>query len=374
MELKEKIVIGLMSGTSLDGVDAVITKIQPDFSFELIERLFYPYNSEVKKRILNLASNKANVSDVCRMNFYLAELFSEVCLNLIKKAGLINKKIDFIASHGQTVWHEGTSTLQIGDGSVIAQKTGIPTIFNFRTADIATGGQGAPLVPFADKMIFSSKEISRCIQNIGGMGNVTVVSPYCETFAFDTGAGNVLIDIAMREFFNKEYDKDGLESSKGRVSERLLEYLMKEPFLAQNPPKTTGRELFNVNYLKKALDFELPKNPNDIISTLTAFTAKSIVKAYKDFVLPKTSIDEIILGGGGAYNKCIISFLNKFFKEEFSQPPKILTHNDFGIPNDFKEAIAFAILGYASFYKIPNNIPSATGAKKAVILGQIASV
>lgn len=373
------IVIGLMSGTSVDGVDACLVEVFPDFSFKIIETSAWDYPENIRRNIFKIIETETSAEEICRMNFVIGECFARAALEVIKKAGMSPKEVDLIGSHGQTFFHKPLdeyidgfnqkSTLQLGEAAVIAERTGITTVSDFRTADIVAGGQGAPLVCFADEILFKDSLISRAIQNIGGMANVTVISPNCETFGFDTGAGNVLIDYCMRKFFDKEYDKNGLTASRGQINEDWLNYLLEEEYYDSEPPKTTGRELFSPEYAEKILE-SAPENHSDIIATVTALTAKSIFNAYEKFVFPKTKIDEIILGGGGVYNIELVKMLKNYFGPEI----KILRHKDFGMPDKFKEALAFAFLAYATYNKIPNNIPSCTGARHKVILGKISQL
>ena len=370
------IIIGLMSGTSVDGIDACIVEVFPDFSFNVKESLVWIYPEKIRQEIFQIIENKASVEEICGMNFVIGECFARAALEVMKKVGLSAGDIDLIGSHGQTVFHkpfdeftEGfnrKSTLQIGEAAIIAEKTGITTVSDFRPADIAAGGQGAPLVCFADEIIFRDSAKTRAVQNIGGMANVTVVSPDMETFAFDTGPGNVMIDYCVKKFFNQDFDKDGKIAFQGKVDENWLDFLMKEEYFSISPPKTTGRELFSSEYIENALK-NAPESPYDIVCTATAFTAKSIFDAYKGFIFPKVRIDEVILGGGGAYNPVLARMLEKYFGDD----AKILRHEDFGISSKYKEAVAFAFLAYAAFNKIPNNVPSCTGAGKRKILGKI---
>lgn len=369
-----KTAIGLMSGTSMDGIDAALIRIDDDFNFEFVMGHSLDYPEEVRLKLIEIANNKAFTSDICFMDFVVGRLFAQCTNELMQKAGLKPKDVDYIASHGQTVFHipedrkiggvSTKSTLQIGNISVIAELTGVTTVGNFRSRDIAGGGQGAPLVPFADELIFK-KDKNRAIQNIGGIGNVTVLSKSCDTFAFDTGPGNMLIDGAVQRLFNVPFDKDGKIAAQGKVDQQFLNELLKEDYYKKLPPKSTGRELFNDDYLQKILKIA-PQNNYDTIATLTVLSARTIVDAYKDFVLPKTNIDEIVIGGGGAYNKTLI----KLIKEYSNLPVK--THADFKIDDKFKEAIAFAMLGYCTLNHTPNNLPVCTGAKKRVIMGEVA--
>lgn len=369
-----KTIVSLMSGTSVDSIDSCLLKIFDDLSFEIIDSYSLDYPVEIKKKILSLANNIGNIRDVCFMNFVVGELFAKTVNNLLKKTGIKYCDIDFISSHGQTIYHipfeqkisdvSTQSTLQIGDISVISHKTGIMTVGDFRTKDMAAGGQGAPLVPFADKILFGLDK-NRLIQNIGGISNVTVLSKNCDIFAFDNGPGNMLIDYFVRKLYDLPFDKDGEIASKGKIDENWLKKLLLEKYYSLNPPKTTGRELFNNEYAEKIYQ-SAPKKKEDIIATLTALTAKVITDSYINFILPKTNIDEVVIGGGGAYNKTLILYMKNYIPDLI-----IKTHEDFGIPNKLKEAVAFAYLGYFTLQKQPNNVPSCTGADTNVVMGKI---
>ena len=373
LNLEPKTIISLMSGTSCDSIDVGLCEVFPDFSCKLKDGINYNYPPEIKKRIFKILLEGANLEEICKMNFIIGHCFAEAANLMIKKH---NKKPDFISSHGQTVYHypkdtkidniSEKSTLQIGEPSVIAQETGCITIANFRTADIAQGGNGAPLVCFADEMWFKNKKKNFAIQNIGGISNVTVVSEKCETFGFDNGMGNIMIDYCAKKYFGKDYDYNGELAEKGNINEDFLNYLLKDEYYFKEPPKTTGREYFSAEYFENALK-KAPENKYDIMATVTALTAKNIALSYERFVYNKTNIDEIILGGGGAYNL----FLKKMIQNYVPKNILVKTHEDYDISNNFKEVMAFALLGYCTYYKIPNNLPSCTGAKKRVIMGQI---
>lgn len=369
-------VIGMMSGTSLDGIDACLVEIDENFGFKILNSHSLVYPEQVREKLLMTANNNASTKDVCYLDFVVGKLFAQCANELVSKSGLMSSQIDLISSHGQTVYHmpveetiggiSSSSTLQIGNISVISELTGIKTVGDFRSKDMAAGGQGAPLVPFADELIFK-KDIPRAIQNIGGISNVTILSNECETFAFDTGVGNMLIDFYMQRFFDKPFDKDGEIALSGNIDEVWLEELLKESYYKKLPPKSTGRELFNSEYALRILD-NAPADKRDLISTITALTTRTIANAYKSFVFPKTKITELVVGGGGAYNKAILRFLEK-------EMPfiRIRTHKDFGIEDKLKEALAFAMLGVCTIRGIPNNIPSCTGATKRVIMGTISN-
>lgn len=370
-----KIVIGLMSGTSIDGIDACIVRINPDLSYKMINNLVLDFPENIKNNIFELFKPKVDIELLCKMNFLLAEYFSQAVIDVTKKAGMKPSDIDLIGSHGQTIYHSPKneyindyptkSTLQIGDSSIIAERTGITVISDFRTRDMAAGGDGAPLVCFADNVIFGNDKKSRIIQNIGGIANATVISPNIEPIAFDTGPGNMLIDHFVKKLFNMEYDKDGEISSQGKVNYQWLDKLLEEPFYTKLPPKTTGRELFSKEYAD-IIYKSAPDNNYDIIATITALTATTITNAYKNFILSKSNIDEVILGGGGAYNPTLKSFIQANIPDI-----EVKTHEHYGISSKFKEAIAFALLAYTSYYNIPNNCPSCTGARNYRVLGKL---
>lgn len=371
-ELETKRVIALMSGTSCDSIDAGLCEVRPDMSVELIKGINYKYPPHIKEKIFQIFRGECSVKDLCMMNFAIGECFANAANTLIEEFG----KPDFISSHGQTVYHYPfdekiddislKSTLQIGESSVISQNTGCTVISNFRESDIAQGGQGAPLVCFADEKWFRGKGKNFAIQNIGGISNVTVVSNDFDTFGFDTGVGNIIIDYCTQKFFNQPYDKDGEIASSGIISDSWLECLLQDEYYTIEPPKSTGREYFNTQYIENILKLA-PKNPQDIIATLTALTAKTIADAYERFIYPQVGIHEAVICGGGAYNKTLMKFLRTYLPSYID----LKTCEDYGISNNFKEVMAFALLGYCTYYGIPNNLPCCTGAKKRVVMGKI---
>jgi anhydro-N-acetylmuramic acid kinase len=322
-----------------------------------------------------------SAGEICHLNFVIGEVFADAGLRLCKKSGIDINSIDLIGSHGQTIYHNPAgrrfgkkllrSTLQIGEPAVIAGRTGRMVIADFRPADIAAGGQGAPLVSYADYILFSDKKKNRIIQNIGGIANLTwlkAAGRLEDVIAFDTGPGNMIIDHIACLISNgkSRYDVDGRIAAKGDVNKPLLKKLMQHKFLKRRPPKTTGREEFgavfsNIIFHNAA---QAGMKAEDILATATAFTAESIISAYKRF-LPDLP-DEVILCGGGARNKTLVRMLRDGIYKS-----KILTTDDFGINADAKEAISFAILAAQTIRGIPNNVPSATGAKKPVVLGKI---
>lgn len=387
MEEKEsKKIIALMSGTSCDSIDAGLCEVMPDLSVKLIQGINHPYPEHIRAKIFSAFRDDISLKELCQLNFAVGKCFADAANILIGEFG----KPDFISSHGQTVYHYPfdekidnislKSTLQIGESSVIAKETGCMVISNFREKDIAYGGQGAPLVCFADEKWFRGKYknqnsypdesndnfINFAIQNIGGISNVTVVSKDCDTFGFDTGCGNIMIDYCVQKFFGQKYDKDGEIAASGKICESWLDCLLQDEYYYIEPPKTTGREYFSPKYIENILK-TAPSDPKDIIATLTALTAKTIAQAYDRFIYPSVSIDTAVIGGGGAYNKTLMKYLRQYLPKRI----ELKTHEDYGISNNFKEVMAFALLGYCTFYGIPNNLPCCTGADKRTVLGKI---
>ncbi len=371
-ELEVKKVIALMSGTSCDSIDTGLCEVYPDMTVKLIQGINYKYPEHIRAKIFQLFRGEASVKDICQMNFAIGKCFAEACKVLISEFG----KPDFISSHGQTIYHypfdkkiDGInlkSTLQIGESSVIAQETNCLTISNFREADMAQGGQGAPLVCFADEKWFKNKGKNFAIQNIGGISNVTVVSKDFDTFGFDTGLGNIMIDYCMNKYFSLPYDKDGEIAKEGTISDSWLACLLQDEYYFMDPPKSTGREYFSPKYIENTLKFA-PQNPKDIIATVTALTAKTIADSYERFIYPNVGIHEAVICGGGAYNKTLMKYLRTYLPSYID----LKTCEDYGISNNFKEVMAFALLGYCTYYGIPNNLPCCTGAKKRVVMGKL---
>jgi anhydro-N-acetylmuramic acid kinase len=375
-EKKKKLVVGLMSGTSADGVDAALVEIDGfglSTKVRLVEHATFPYSQSVRDRIHQTFAG--TVKDVCEMNFVLGELFAEAAVRIIRKAGLENSAVDLIGSHGQTVYHitknmEGvTSTLQIGESSVIAERTGIPVVSDFRTRDIAAGGSGAPLVPYIDFILFRRTGRTRALQNIGGIANVAVIPENRDgVTAFDTGPGNMAIDelakIVMKD--HMAIDEDGKLSALGNVDKPLLKVLLKHPFLTIKPPKSTGRETFGKDFVYKLIEHYDDMLLLDLLATVCRFTAESMYAAYRDFIFPAYKIDEVIISGGGVHNKTLLAHLRELF-----DPVPILTLEDLGFKGDAMEALAFAILANEFVHESPANLKGATGASKEVVLGKI---
>jgi len=375
-------VAGLMSGTSADGVDVAIVDID-DQSQTLFGFGTVPYPASLRKALFNLFEpSTSHVDDICHYNFVFGHFFAKALDSICSKISIPLDSIDLIGSHGQTIYHNSAgraysgrrirSTLQIGEPSIIAQQTGITTVADFRPRDIACGGQGAPLVPFADSVLFSHRSLNRAIQNIGGIANVTFLpakTSSAKIIAFDTGPGNMIIDGLMALLTNKKYDDHGNLAAKGQICQSVLNHLLGHPYLRKSPPKTCGREEFGLQFCRSlyanAITDKISKA--DLIATTTAFTALTIAKAYRRF-LPSMP-DEIILCGGGARNMTLVKMLRAKF-----EGIKIMTTDEMGIDLDAKEAMSFAILAWATTKGFANNIPGATGATQTTVLGKIIPV
>jgi anhydro-N-acetylmuramic acid kinase len=375
-------IIGLMSGTSADAIDAALCEIQgepPLLKIRIVHAITYAYPEGFQARIWDAClPAKSHVDTVCQLNFDMGELFAKAALKVIEEAGVQPSDVDLIGSHGQTIWHmvqpsgQVSATLQITDASVIAERTGITTISNFRPRDVAAGGQGAPLTGYADWLLLRHPTYWRAVQNVGGMGNVTFLPPLSDTvnvpMAFDTGPGNALIDGVMTILTDgkQSYDKDGVMASQGRIDEDWLQTLALHPYYAIKPPKTTGRELFGAVMSAELVKEGKSRGLDDksIVATVTALTAASIADAYNRYA--PAPVQEVIMGGGGARNPSLLGLLQSLLPTA-----KVMTHEDIGLDSDNKEALVFALLAHETWHARPGNLPSLTGAKYPVVLGQI---
>ncbi len=370
----------------MDGITAALAEIcdrgplGEDVHVQLIAYETAPFSKELRQRLMALAES-GTVSELCSMNFYLGELFAEAALRVIERAGKRPSDVKLIGSHGQTVCHlprglealgefSRPSTLQIGEIDVIAERTGITTVGDFRPKDMAAGGEGAPLIPYLDWQLFRSDERHRVLLNLGGIANLTYLpagASLDDVQAFDVGPGNMLIDGAVRALTQQEllYDPEGQLAAQGRVSEELLQILLQHPFIRQVPPKTTGREDFGERFLARVLAeaHELGLSMYDTLATVTAFTAEAVAINCQTFL---GSIDELIVSGGGARNLTLLRLL-----DERLPNVSITTTDAYGIPVEAKEALGFALLAYQAFHQRSNNVPRATGAKRPVIMGKI---
>lgn len=381
MMSKKEVYIGLMSGTSVDGIDAAAVEISGGTASPKCSLLAFEnaaYGDELRSRIFELFDPKtAGVDKLGEMNFVLGEAFADAALSVMKKAGLSPSEVTAIGSHGQTVFHSPASkvpyTVQLGEGSVIAQRTGVTCVSDFRTADIAVGGNGAPLVPFTEFAMFRSDKKSLLLQNIGGISNVTVLPKGCkadEVFAFDNGPGNMLIDgiVSALSAGALRFDDGGRIAESGTVNEGLLNRLLEEPYYSLLPPKTTGRELFGSEYVKRIIESSPQLSMQDLVATVTFLTAKVIADSYARFVKGKTACDEMIVSGGGSFNLTLMKFLKRLM---LCEGVRVYTGDEMGINSDAKEAVAFALLAFYTMNKCPNNLPCATGAKRSAVLGKI---
>jgi anhydro-N-acetylmuramic acid kinase len=391
---QEHTLIGLMSGTSLDGIDAALVGVRTHTSGEieqvtLKEFTYLPYSDEVRDWVMNLCSLETARLDLLTTAHYgLSEWYAYAVHGLIKKAGIAANEVDAICMHGQTVWHiagrapfpgpggmtEVRASLQIGDLSLLAERTGIPVVGNFRARDLAADGEGAPLVPYADYILFRDSTKGRLLQNIGGIANVTVL-PAGEgiekVVAFDTGPGNMIIDqiVHLITAGRMRYDEGGQMAATGSVSEKMLAKLLRDPYYQIQPPKSTGREVYGKTFAQElfASVEQMGMSHADLLATVTALTATTIAQAYTKHVLPSTTVEEVIVSGGGAHNQTLLRML----RDQLPPDMKVMTTQQFGMPDDAKEAVAFAILGHETLMGRPSNVPSVTGAKRAVLLGNI---
>jgi anhydro-N-acetylmuramic acid kinase len=377
-------VIGLMSGTSVDGVDAALVEISgapPNLSVREIALLTQPYDEATRTAVLALCRPDAPLLALGRVRILLGHRFAEAALAVIAQAGVAPTALAIIGSHGQTVYHAPDGdlpfTLQIGDPAIITARTGLPTVADFRAADVAAGGQGAPLVPYPDWLMWHHPTHTRALQNIGGIANVTCLpsggGPE-SIVAFDTGPGNVLIDgIAARASNGAlRCDRNGALAAQGKVDEMLLSHLLDHPYLRQPPPKSTGRETFGAAFAADlwAQAEASGQDPADLVATVTAFTAASIADAYRRWlpILP----DEVFLCGGGADNPTLVQMIREYLARAFGGAvPAVRHYDETGYSSAAKEAVAFAILAYETWHGRPGNLPQVTGASRPAILGHV---
>jgi anhydro-N-acetylmuramic acid kinase len=387
MKSSPLLVLGLMSGTSADAIDVALAKISgapPHISAQLLKHTSTNFPQAIRKEILRVAEQQPiSAGDLSQLNFRLGEIFAEAALTACKRFHIATKKVALIGSHGQTIFHQGkpvlylgrptASTLQIGEASIIAARTNITTVADFRLADVAQGGQGAPLVPYADYLLYRHSKLGRVSLNLGGIANITVLpadAKPSQVFAFDTGPANMLIDALVQHFTHarQRYDKNAALAQSGRAQPALVDELMKDPYLKLGPPKSTGREYYGRAYLNNliAAGRRHHAKPADLIRAATIFTALSIVDALHRFVLPIHKIHQLIVSGGGARNPLIIAQLAAALP-----PIEIVPSAQLGVPEEAKEAFAFALMAYETFHRRPANLPSATGAQGPAILGKI---
>lgn len=383
------IVAGVMSGTSADGINVALVRVVPALSkgrrprfprFHLLAHEEYPYAKETRRSILAaMNASRANVAELSRLNFLLGELYAEAVLATLRKHKL---KAELVGCHGQTLYHQGEPepflgsnlavTWQIGEGAVIAARTGVPVVSDFRPSDMAAGGKGAPLVPFLDYILYCDPRVGRVVQNIGGIANLTAVpagaSPD-EVLAFDTGPGNMVIDAVMDSLYDKPFDRDGYVAASGTILRPVLSELLRAPFFLRKPPKTAGREEFGREFVGDFLRRCRRSHKQDIVATATALTACSVAQSIRRFVIKKRSnFAELVISGGGAKNPTLLTMISV---EVAKVGLKVRLSDEFGLPTEAKEAVAFALLAFQTWRHQPSNLPSATGAKRPAILGKI---
>lgn len=397
------IVAGVMSGTSADGIDVALVRVaQPaksadgarpsqdrgvrrrgarnaEIRFRLLGHAAYPYPKAVRSAVLAaMNASRAKVADLARLNSLLGELYAEAVLATERKFRI---KAQLVGCHGQTLFHQGEPQLflgrkiavtwQTGEGAVIAARVGAPVVSDFRPADMAAGGKGAPLVPFLDYLLYRDARVGRIVQNIGGIANLTAIPAGAsaeKVIAFDTGPGNMVIDAVMEWLFRKPYDRDGRVAASGNVLKDVLAGVLREPFFRRKPPKTAGREEFGREFVREFLRRCGRAAKADVVATATALTASSIGDAVRRFVVrPSRSYQEFVVSGGGANNPTLLAMLAN---ELSPLGPSIRLSDEFGLPSAAKEAAAFALLAYETWNRRPSNVPSATGARRAVILGK----
>lgn len=368
--------IGLMSGTSMDGCDAALISVERSKT-RLVSFLTHPMPEGLRQKILDCCSlDRSNIALTCSLNVELGHWFAEAANRLLQKAGVDAGDVAAIGSHGQTVYHIpfaenglAPSTLQLGEPAVIAYETGIKVVSSMRAMDMAAGGQGAPLVPFSEYVLYRGKTAT-ALQNLGGIGNVTVLPARCamdEVFAFDTGPGNMIIDGFMRRFFGKAYDENGRTARKGTAQTDILEQWMRLPYVDAKPPKSTGRELYGDQFIAAEAAKYPHVSPEDWVATATRYTALTMRRNYDLYVFPRCpALSRIVAGGGGAHNGALMDDIRALFPKQ-----TVLTQEDLGFSSDAKEAVAFALIARETLRHRPGNMPGATRAKGFVPLGSI---
>ena len=387
MTKKEMLVAGVMSGTSADGINVAVIRVGKRFGsrFELLGHAEYSYPKLVRSAVLAaMNAVQASVADLARLNVLLGELYADAILATERRFRL---KCNLVGCHGQTLYHQGepelflghkiVATWQTGEASIIAAKVGVPVVSDFRPADIAAGGKGAPLVPFLDYMLFRHPRVGRIAQNIGGIANLTAIragAAESDIVAFDTGPGNMVIDAVAQKLFDVPFDRDGKIAASGRIIDAVLNEILRRPFFRKKPPKTAGREEFGQEFVRDFLRVCRGCRQQDVVTSATALTAKSIADALQRHlkVSSKSSrrpeFQEMILSGGGAKNTTLVKMLTA---QLAPLGLRLCLSDEFGLPASAKEAVAFAILANETWHRRPSNIPSATGAERGAVLGKV---
>ena len=380
---------GVMSGTSADGINVALVRIRvnprgrgrPRHTIKLLGHAEYSYPAKVRSAILAaMNSEQARVADLARLNFFLGELYADAVLATERQFRL---KAELVGCHGQTLYHQGEpqaflgrkifATWQTGEAAIVAARVGVPVVSDFRPTDMAAGGKGAPLVPYLDSMLFCDPKIGRIAQNIGGIANLTAIpagTSAGHVVAFDTGPGNMVIDAVTEALFGRAFDRGGKIAASGMVLEPVLGQILRRKFFRAEPPKTAGREEFGREFVRDFLHQCAAFGKEDVVATATALTARSIGDGVRRFVTSKSnySFREMVLSGGGARNATLVAMLAETLA---SLGIQLRFSDEFGLPSEAKEAVAFAVLAYETWNRRPSNVPSATGAKRAAVLGKI---
>ena len=383
---KDMIVAGVMSGTSADGVDVALVRVdsRPRVPYELIGHAEYPYPRNVRAAVLAaMNASRATVADLARLNFLLGELYADAVLATAQQ---FRTNVELVGCHGQTLYHQGeprlflgrkvAATWQTGEAAIIAARVGVPVVSDFRPSDMSAGGKGAPLVPFLDHLLFRDTRTGRLVQNIGGIANVTVIpagAAASDVAAFDTGPGNMVIDAVTEKLFGNPFDRGGKIAASGKVLDKVIREMLRRDFFRRKPPKTAGREEFGREFVREFLRSCGDSRKQDAVATATALTAKSIADAVRRFALNSNSarkavFREMIVSGGGAKNPTLVSMLAG---ELASLGLQLRFSDEFGLPSAAKEAVAFAVLAHETWHRRASNVPSATGARRAAVLGKI---
>ena len=397
------IVAGVMSGTSADGIDVALVRVsdrtagkaarrsrrgpgrsqKSPIRFQLLGQAAFPYSKPVRQKVLaSMNATHASVADLARLNFLLAELYAEAVLSAQKQ---FRVRVQLVGCHGQTLYHQGEPenflghnlgvTWQTGEGALIAARVGVPVVSDFRPADMAAGGKGAPLVPFLDYLLYRDQRIGRIVQNIGGIANLTAIAAGARTnqvLAFDTGPGNMVIDAVTERLFHKPYDRDGRIAAFGNVMQQVVLGLLRDRFFLRKPPRTAGREEFGHQFAEQLVRACGSAPKENVVATATALTAQSIADAVRRFVIKRNvAFGELVVSGGGAKNPTLLAMLGNELRP-FGL--RLRLSDEFGLPSAAKEAAAFALLAYETWNRRPSNLPSATGARQPAILGKISYV
>lgn len=377
------IVAGVMSGTSADGINVALVRVSPDkgaLRFKLLAHTEQPYPGNVRRWIMSaMNATSISVADLARLNVLLAELYADAVLATQRKFRI---HAELVGCHGQTLYHQGeaapflgrriATTWQTGEGAILAARVRVPVVSDFRQADMAAGGKGAPLVPFLDYLLYRDTRIGRITQNIGGIGNLTAIPADAtpgQVIAFDTGPGNMVMDAVTERLFRQPYDRDGQIAASGVVLETVVARLLRKPFFRRKPPKTAGREEFGREFVAEFMRLCGRAKKADIVATATALTAESIGRALEGFVLRRAKdYREFVVAGGGVRNPTLLAMLaNRLEPLGLA----LRSSDEFGLPVEAKEAVAFALLAYQTWNRRPSSLPFATGAKRSSVLGKI---